>query len=140
MRYWKHFIIFIGIFFIFITGCSNGIEIEGNEIVVQKRVGEENKYEEFRKITDEKEVQKVKDILADIDWENAVVDMISPPHYKFCFVDTQTELVMFDLWISPNNDQVELVIDSESKYAQLDKDNSAKLFKMITGTELSEGN
>lgn len=135
----KHFIAFISIVLIFnlIAGCS--YEVEGNEILVQERVGEENNYEYFKKITDSGTVQKAKDILENIRWENAEVSMAYPPHYKFHFEGPkeQSELIYF-LWISPNKDKVELVIEGESKYIQLSKGKSAKLFEIITGGKLSD--
>lgn len=144
MKHYKHFIVFIGIFLILITGCSNEIKNEGNEIIVQKRVGEENKYEHFREITDDNAVQQVKDILDGINWENAKVDMAYPPHYKFHFEGTNEQAeankLIYYLWISPNKDKVELIVVGESKYAQLNKSKSAKLFELITGGKLTNEN
>jgi hypothetical protein len=46
--------------------------------------------------------------------------------------------LLYELWISPNNEQVELVIDIESKYVQLNKNKSAELFEILTGKKLSD--
>jgi hypothetical protein len=138
----KYLITFIGIISIFIVGCSNVIKSEEQYIKVQKRIGDENKYEDFREITDNEHVQKVKDILNDIDWENAKVDMARPADYRFIiqFKDPEIEAkaVPYELWISPNKDKVELVIDAEGKYIQLDKSKSAELFEILTGGKLSD--
>jgi hypothetical protein len=124
-------------------GCSNGIKNEDNKIVVEKQIGETYKYEYYNEIKNIKEVQKLKDILNSISWENAEVDMAYPPHYKFNFENTneenKTNEITYRLWISPNKDKVELIIDSESKYVQLNKEKSAELFKIITGKKLNEG-
>ncbi|MFT5871970.1 MAG: hypothetical protein ACI8WT_000896 [Clostridium sp.] len=134
----------ISIFLVLMVGCTNRIKNEGNKIVVEKRVEEANKYENYNEIKDSKEVQNIKDILNNIDWGNAKVkvDMVSPPHYKFHFEDTteKQELngLIYDLWISPDKGRIELVIDSESKYLHLDKTKSAELFKLITGKNLDE--
>ncbi|XNQ39650.1 hypothetical protein AA0X95_04760 [Bacillus sp. 1P10SD] len=110
---------------------------EEQYIEVKKRVGDENKYEAFKKITTKIQVQKVKDILEDSDWENAKVSMVRPPDYRFVFQFTNPEIeakaVLYELWISPNKDQVELVIDAQSKYVQLDKKKSAELIEILTG-------
>ncbi|HZG12523.1 MAG TPA: hypothetical protein VEZ91_11060 [Kurthia gibsonii] len=123
-------------------GCSNAIGNGEQNIEVQKRIGDENKYEDFKEITNNKQVQKVKEILDDIDWENAKVSMSHPPDYKFGFQYKNTQIeakaVLYELWISPNNDNVELVIDAESKYIKLDGNNSAELFEILTGEKLSE--
>ncbi|HZG72056.1 MAG TPA: hypothetical protein VEY51_11030 [Chondromyces sp.] len=138
MNRYKKFIALISIFLIVITGCSNEVEVEGNAILVQKRIGEENKYEHFKEITDNDKVQKANDILENIHWENAEVNMAYPPHYKFRFEGNyeQSELI-YDLWISPNKDKIELVIEGESKYGRLSKSKSAKLFEIIVGIKLS---
>jgi hypothetical protein len=121
---------------------SNEVKNEGNKILVQNRVGQDDKYEQLREITDKASVEKVKDILDNINWENAEVSMTHPPEYKFYFASNNEQLqsikLIYELWISPNKDQVELVIDSESKYVQLGKDNSAELFDILTGEKLSD--
>ena len=144
----KCFIVYIGILVIFLAGCSNGNlnEVENvrneNEIIVQKRVSEEDQYEHFKEINNEDTVEYVKDILNSINWENAKVSMAFPPHYKFHFNERNSQLdsnkLIYDLWISPNKDKVELVIEGESKYVQLTESKSAELFEAITGEKLSE--
>lgn len=136
----KYFIAFIGILLIFITGCSNPIIKEEQNIEVQKRIGDENKYEDFKVITNSEQVQRVKGILENIDWENAKVEMIRPPDYRFAFYyknpKIEAKAVLYELWISPNKDKVELVINAESKYVQLDNNKSAELYEILTGENL----
>ncbi|MER2058030.1 MAG: hypothetical protein ABTA16_04350 [Niallia sp.] len=138
----KLLIVFCGIISIFIVGCSNTLENEEQNIEVQKRIGDEYNYEDFKEITNSEKVKKVKEILNDIHWENAKVDMARPADYKFGFQyenpNIEAKAVLYELWISPNKDKVELVIDAESKYAQLDKNKSALLFEIITGEKLSD--
>jgi hypothetical protein len=143
----KIFLGLITIFLILVTGCSNGIEIaNGKEnekelIKVQKRVGNENKLEDLRRITDNKKVQKVKEILDETDWENAKVSMSHPPDYKFVFQfknpNIKAKAVLHRVWISPNGDKLEIV-QGENQYAQLSKEQSAIMFEIITGDKLSE--
>ena len=84
----------------------------------------------------------MKDILDDIDWENAKVNMARPADYRFIFQFINPEIkakaVLYELWVSPNKDKVELVINAESKYVQLDTAKSAELFEILTGGKLSE--
>lgn len=63
MRFTKNLFVSLTMILFVITGCSSGIENEGQSIEVQKRIGDENKYEDFKEITDNKKVQKVKGIL-----------------------------------------------------------------------------
>ncbi len=110
-------------------------------IEVQKRIGDENKYEDFKEITNSEQVRRAKEILENIDWENAKVQMEHPPDYRFTLryknPKIEEKSVIYGLWISPYKDKVELVIFAESKYAQLDKNKSAELYEILTGEQLS---
>jgi hypothetical protein len=141
------FIFFISIFLVLTTGYANGIRNErnkinnqGDQIIVEERVGEADKYEYYNEIKDSKEVQNAKDILNSITWENAAVSMAYPPHYKFRFEDNNSKSsgVIYQLWISPDKGRIELVVDSASKYVHLNKEVSGKLFKIITAKELDD--
>ena len=138
----KYLITFIGIILIFIAGCSDVINNEEQKIEVQMRIGDENNYEDFKEITDHEQVKKVQKILDDIDWKNAKVDMARPADYIFYFQFNNPEIeakaVLYELWISPNKDKVELVIDAQSKYSQLDKKKSGELFEILTGEKLAD--
>lgn len=141
MKKIKYLISLFGIVSIFLVGCSNVRENEERYIQVQHRIGDENKYADFKEITDNEQVQKVKDILNEIDWEHAKVNMTHPPDYRFIFQyknpKVESKAATYELWITPNNDKVELVIDAESNYIQLDTANSAELFEILVGEELS---
>ncbi|KOO51596.1 hypothetical protein [Viridibacillus arvi] len=124
-----------------ITGCSNGKVDLGEKIEVDKRIGNENEYEEFKEITDSKQVQKVKDILDEIDWENAKVDMERPADYNFLFQFKSDKMsakaVLYEIWISPNKDKVE-VVRGDNQYVQLNEEDSTNLFEILTGEKLSD--
>ncbi|WP_080846134.1 hypothetical protein [Cytobacillus gottheilii] len=138
MKKFKYLIAFIGIISLFIAGCSN----QEQNIEVHKRIGDENNYEDFKIITKNQQVQKVREIINNIDWETAKVEMARPADYRFAFQfknpDIEAKAVLYKLWISPNKDKVELVIDAESKYVQLDNNKSAELFEILTGEKISE--
>ncbi|MEK4092000.1 hypothetical protein [Viridibacillus sp. FSL H8-0110] len=125
-----------------ITGCSNGKEDEGEYLEVQKRIGDENKYEDFKEITDNKQVQKVKDIILNRDdWKNAKVDMVRPADYKFAFQSknpkSSEKAVLYEIWISPNKDKLE-VVRGVDQYVRLNVENSTDLFEILTGEKLSD--
>ena len=119
----KYLFSFIGIISIFIAVCLIIIETEEQYIEVQKRVGDDHNYEDFKEITSNEQVQKMKAIVDDINWKKAQVSMVRPADYRFAFQYKNPKLegkvVLYELWISPNKDKVELVIDAESKYIQL---------------------
>jgi hypothetical protein len=142
MRLRNSFIVLIAIFLFIVTGCSNEIENEEQKIVVQQRIGDENQYEDYKEITNNEQIQAVKKILDNFDWENAKVSMVHPPDYRFVFQyknpEIEAKAVLYELWISPNKDKVELVIDALNKYSQLSEENSAVLFEILTGKKLSD--
>lgn len=142
LKQYKKLMVTIGMILLFLAGCSNDLKDEEQRIEVQKYLGNENQYEDFKEINNNEQVKKVKEILSDIDWENAKVSMVRLPDYRFGFQykdpNIEAKAVLYELWISPNKEKVELVIDSESKYAQLDKEKSAVLYEMITGEKLSD--
>lgn len=141
MKYFRYIVVLIGVISLLSTGCSNQIENEEQHIKVQKRIDEENNYEDFKVITNSKQVQKVRQILDNIDWKKVKVDMAHPADYRFTFQFINPEIkakeVFYELWISPNKDKVEIVLDVESKYVQLDKDSSTELFEILTGQKLT---
>ncbi|MFE6168993.1 hypothetical protein ACFVP8_14175 [Viridibacillus arvi] len=142
MKFTKTLFVSLAMILIVITGCSNGKVDTGKYIEVQKRIGDENKYEDFKEITDNKQVQKVRDIILDRDdWENAKVDMERPGDYRFWFQfkspKIEAKAVTFELWISPNKDKVEIV-RGDNQYVQLNEEDSTNLFEILTGVKLSD--
>ncbi|MGM0855355.1 MAG: hypothetical protein ACQEWI_22695 [Bacillota bacterium] len=144
MKIKKLFLVLLAMFLFIVTGCVNGIENEEQKIEVQKRIGDKNKYEDYKEITNNEQVQEVKKILDNVDWETAKVNMARPADYRFVFQfknpEIEAKAVLYELWISPNKDKVELIIDAESKYFQLNEEGSAVLFEILTGEKLSEIN
>jgi hypothetical protein len=144
--------LFIGLFtviLIILTGCSNGIDdkvqtySEDQYIEVQKRVGKEfeNNFKEFRKITDGKQVYKIKEILKELKWEYAKRDTLQPPDYQFVFQPKDpkimTDPVLHKIWITPDKDRL-VIGRGENQYAQLTKEQSVTMFEIITGDKLSK--
>ena len=129
--------------FVFVAAsCSSDTENEEKTIVVEKRVENEEKYRYLREVTDIKQVSKAINILEKANWTNAEVSMAYPSHYKFRFdyvkKKTQSDSVVYALWVSPNKDKIELVMQGEGKYIQLNKGKSAELFEIVTVEKLSD--
>lgn len=85
MKFAKYFFVLFTMILFVMTGCSIGIGNEKQNIEVQKRIGNENNYEDFKEITNNGQVSKVKKILDKADWENVKVDMARPADYRFIF-------------------------------------------------------
>lgn len=154
------FVVLIILILTLIVGCSNlntnnGIKTNKNKIaqkphfdetqnkiVVEKQTNEKNKYEIYNEIKDIKKVQDIKELLSNMDFTNAIVDMAYSPHYKFHLEDTnkkqKSDEPVYELWISPNKNQIELVLEPYGRYVQLSKKRSQKLFQLLTGKNLNK--
>ncbi|MEK3806485.1 hypothetical protein MHB63_07890 [Bacillus sp. FSL H8-0547] len=132
------FILTIGVLF-FLTGCVDDPDYESQYIEVEKRVADENTYKVHKEITNVKDVDEVRKVLDDAEWITAKASMASPADYRFTFQSKDSRIiakaVLYELWISPNKDRVELVIDAMNKYAQLNEKDSAVLIEIVTGDE-----
>nr|WP_140421265.1 hypothetical protein [Bacillus cereus] len=132
-------VVFIAIVIFIVTGCSNIIGNEDQTIKVQKHV--DNKYEDLKVVTDNKQVRQVKKILNDAHFENKKVEMSRPADYHFIFQfknpKIEAKAVLYQIRISPNKDKIE-IIAGNSQYVQLEGENAATLFQIVTGEKLVE--
>ena len=140
MNIYKYLVVFMIFISIGAAGCSNGVKdvtTGGHTIEVQKRIGDEDNYEIFKVITDDEQVNKGKELLDELDWEDAKVSMVRPADFRFSFPNSEAKAVLYELWTGPNKDLVELVINAENKYIKIEKNKSAELFELLTGERLS---
>ncbi|HDR7898401.1 hypothetical protein OCD85_18565 [Bacillus pacificus] len=132
-------VVFITIVIFIVTGCSNIIGNEDQTIKVQKRVNDT--YEDLKVVTDNKQVRQVKKILNDAHFENKKLEMSRPADYHFIFQfknpKIEAKAVLYQIWISPNKDKIE-IIAGNSQYVQLEGENAATLFQIVTGEKLVE--
>jgi hypothetical protein len=114
---------------IMVLGFSVGVESKGQTIKVQKRVGDDTKYEDLKEVTESSQVLKAKVALDETIWEKAKMEMNRPPDYKFVFQsqssEKEDEVVLFQVWITPNKERVG-IIKGYDQYAKLTKEHSAK--------------
>lgn len=133
-------LVFVFMCIFIVTGCSNILGNEDQRIEVQKCVGDDN-YEDLKVVTDNNQVLQVKKILNDIHFENKKVEMSRSADYHFVFQfknpKIEAKAVLYQIWISPNKDKVE-VMAGDNRYAQLEGKNAATLFEIVTGEKLVE--
>lgn len=114
-------VVFIAICIFIVTGCSNILGNEDQRIEVQKRVGDD--YEDLNVVTDNNQVLQVKKILNAIHFENQKAEMSRSAdyHFVFQFKDPKIEAkaVLYQIWISPNKDKIE-IMSGDNRYAQLE--------------------
>lgn len=116
------------------SGCLNGMS--GQKITVQKRTGQENIFEEFKEITDTKQVEKAIGIVDNATWENEKAEMEDYADYQFQFPfrnnnSSEDKIASYLLWINSNGEDLEIVTDS-NRYVRLTKQDSAQLYKILT--------
>ncbi|MBE7105117.1 hypothetical protein FT637_19360 [Bacillus cereus] len=140
MRIRNLFLVFITICIFIVTGCSNIIGNEEQTIEVQKRVDDDT-YEDLNVVTENKQVRQVKKILNDTHFENKKMEMSRSAEYRFIFQfknpKIEAKAVVYQIWISPNKEKVEIVAE-DNRYAQLTEKNAAALFEIVTGEKLSK--
>jgi uncharacterized protein YcfL len=134
-------VILLAILLVGCQGNESGIGDEKQNIVVEKQVGDKEKYEEYNTVTDTKQVEEVRAILHDTHWKDAQVDFIRPPDYRFIYKfknpNIDAKPVLHQVWISPKKDELE-VMQGLHEYAKLTKEDSARLFEILTGESLGD--
>lgn len=103
-------------------------------IKVEKRIGDQNSFEDFKTISNHEQVEKVREILKEAEWEKAKVEREGPPEYQFMFIPKESTIeakaVLYQVWIRNNI----LNIDSGDNHnTQLDDENSKLLFDILIG-------
>ena len=79
MRIRNLYLVCIAICLFIVTGCLNKIGNEEQVIKVQKRVGDDKKYEDLKVVTDNNQVLQVKKILNDTHFKNEKAEMSRLP-------------------------------------------------------------
>ncbi|MEH7622280.1 hypothetical protein V7426_18805 [Bacillus thuringiensis] len=134
------YLVFSVICLFVVTSCSNNIGNHDQTIEVQKHAGD-NHYEDLKVITDKNKVLQVKKILNDTNFENKKVEMSRSADYQFVFqfknLKIEAKAVVYQMWISPNKDKVEIKAE-DNQYAQLAEKDTAAFMKIVTGEKLAE--
>jgi len=91
-------------------------------------------YEVYKKIEDDETVQTVLDILSNVSWENAKVEMSRQPDYKILTMNIDRavsyEPVTYAIWISPKKN-IQVIIEGQSKYGKVIEADSKKLLLIL---------
>ncbi|MGE7917234.1 hypothetical protein [Lysinibacillus xylanilyticus] len=120
-----------------ISGCL--AEMRGQKITVQKRVGEDEIYEDYKEVTQKKQVQKAMDIVKNANWETTKKDMMRSADFQFQFPfknSSEGKIASYSLWLSPDDEYLEIVTDSD-KYVKLTKPDSEKLYEILIEEKLN---
>lgn len=90
-------------------------------------------YKTIKVLDSKDELKSVEKILENADWEeNIEVSMALPPEYRFSLNSSN-----YAIWVTPNGDRLEIVIEGEEKYINLREKESDALFELITENKLN---
>lgn len=104
--------------------------IDFKNLVIEKQIGTKGSYKKTKKITDQDTIEAFYDILVRANWENAKVSMEHPPSYRINN--------LYDIWITPQHNQLEIIINGKNKYTKLTKKDSKLLFEMMVNKKWGE--
>lgn len=109
------FFISLGLLVILLSGCLSN---DRYYIVVEKRAGENADYKEFKKITKQKQIERVNQIVGGLEWNNGSID-IRPADYRYSAQsddsDTEIKSLSYDIWLNDEKDKVEFIVSSSKK-------------------------
>lgn len=78
-------------------------------------------------------------LLNDVEWQSARIGKARPADYKVQFSNSLTDAKtpVYEIWLSPHKDRLEIIVPTTNRYAQLDRQTSQALFKMLTQRDLA---
>ncbi len=131
----KLFILLVS-FCVLVSGCT----LKTQKITIQKRIGDENVFEDYKEVTQSKQVNKAIEVIENAEWKSNNVEMKDFADYQFQFPfknSNENKIASYLLWINPNGENLEIVTDND-RYVKLTKQDSADLYEILTGEELIE--
>ncbi|MEX1031382.1 MAG: hypothetical protein WDZ91_15265 [Paenibacillaceae bacterium] len=141
----RAFIIYTSIL-VLLTSCSSHSVNEAKKNVDVITVHEQNlilhiskpegqNYMVYKKIEDIETVNTIMNVLQNVSWENAKVSMSREPDYKINTINLDPtvsyEPVTYAVWLTPMKDLLEIIIEGQSKYGKLSKQDSTTLLTII---------
>ncbi|MCR2806653.1 hypothetical protein [Paenibacillus soyae] len=136
--------------FVLLIGCSKEqpepIAVKKNENPITIKKNENNlnlylskpegqNYTVYKKIEDIDTVKTVMDILLNVQWEKAKVQMSRHPDYKILTVNIDPtisyEQVTYAVWLSPKKDKLEVIIEGQSKFGKVTEEDFKKLLSIL---------
>lgn len=104
-------------------------------ITIQKRIGDNENYEELKEVTEEKKVQKAYNLVKKANWRNAKIERSRYPDYTFQFKtdsnSSEGKIQSYSMWVNGEDHIISLFTDSNN-HVQLTKKDSKTLFEIIT--------
>lgn len=114
---------------IFVVGCHQQAA-EMRTLIIEKQTGIKDHYKQIKEIKGKDKIETVLDLLLSANWENAKVSMHHPPNYKINN--------LYNIWITPQKNRLEIVIQGKSKYTKLSEKDSQTLYEIMTDKKLGE--
>ncbi len=113
----------------------NAVAVNEQNVTLQVSKIENKNYTLYKKIKDLETVNTILNVLQQVPWKNAKVSMSHMPDYKIVAITSNPQVSYiqetYDLWISPKQDLIEVIIEGKSKYGKLSKEDSTLLLKIL---------
>lgn len=92
----------------------------------------------YEKTTNTTKAKEAIELLHNVDWQSARIGKARPADYKIQFSNSLTDAKtpVYELWLSPRKDKIEIVVAATNQYAQLDRQMSKQLYKTIMQHDL----
>lgn len=93
----------------------------------------------YQKTTNKKMAKEAIQLLNEVDWQSARIGKARPADYKIQFSNSLTDAKtpVYEIWLSPHKDKLEIVVPATNQYAQLDRHMSKQLFHTIMQDDLA---
>ncbi|RED59396.1 hypothetical protein [Cohnella lupini] len=145
----KVFIIFLSLLGL-LTSCSShsGINdkktgkvgsVHEQNLILHISKPEDQSYKVYKKIEDNETVQTLMNVLQNVSWENAKISMSRGPDYKIKTINIDRtisyEPITYAVWITPMKDLLEIIIEGQSKYGKLSKQESTILLMTLRSND-----
>lgn len=133
------FLSIVLLFMYFSMGTMPAVPLTNNAaepaeiLIVQKRIGTDNRYEVHKEITEPQDVTRIQRLLEEEKWSQAKIEWQTPPAYKLSFQPTdgrEAKAIIYDVWFT--NGFAEIYIAGLHKYKKLSLKDSAVLEQTLT--------
>lgn len=111
---------------------TESVQQSSGKLIVLKRVGMENQYEEHKEIDDAHSVSMVNNILNAGEWEKVKFEMSRSADYKVHFQPTdgsEAKALLYEIWFT--NGYAEVYISGIHSYKKLSKEDSETINQII---------
>ncbi|MCC3373102.1 hypothetical protein [Cohnella sp. REN36] len=119
-----------------LAACASKAELRESDRIIQVSRPDGDRYKIYKEIREPDRVSQAEALLRSVvDGSTAIVSMSRTSDYRIAFENTipgsSANRVVFDIWRTPKDDRVEVVLDPTGAYAQLDPETSRSILRLV---------